>query len=562
MFLDRCAFTPTAGGTTDFTVSAALTGFQTPATAGAVNAQRYSYMAQSVDLSEWEYGYATYSTTGPKIQRTKILGNSSAGTSAINFSVAPNVYLTVLGSNFPLLINVKSYGATGDGTTDDTTSVNAAIADLNSLGGRLYFPAGTYAVSSMTTVTASGCIIFGDGMQSVIKHTAASGNTWTNTGQENQYTGLKFVPKNVKSSGYEFVFGSGSFRCKMDDIRIDYAYNGINVTDATETRLSRICLRYLIGALGINMTGTVGNGSYRLVIDDILTDNPWQTSPTAALKITRPQNGAVTLGQYAVVNGYVWQVVTAGTTANTATGSLTWTPANTDSTSWTTTNQSDGSAAWRLIFNQNLSWVVMDNYAQTLVVNKAALIDGLHGIYVTDGASTGSSYPGIMMFHEVECDHSYSNCIEINAGNDLRMTNCWLSSSLTGRALSLGSGIKGDYVISNTRMFGCATDGMLLNGGKDVQVMNCTIGSNGQLTAATYHGIVVGSGVSYFQFIGNRCGDVIGNGASQQNYGIFINGSCDHYNVVYNSCHGNSGGAVNDGSSGTRTSGTVTGNIT
>lgn len=42
------------------------------------------------------------------------------------------------------IVNVKSYGALGDGSTNDSTAVTAAIAAIPATGGVLYFPAGTY----------------------------------------------------------------------------------------------------------------------------------------------------------------------------------------------------------------------------------------------------------------------------------------------------------------------------------------------------------------------------------------------------------------------------------
>lgn len=45
-------------------------------------------------------------------------------------------------------INVRDFGATGDGVTDDTNAILAAIAAMPSSGGALFFPAATYIVNS------------------------------------------------------------------------------------------------------------------------------------------------------------------------------------------------------------------------------------------------------------------------------------------------------------------------------------------------------------------------------------------------------------------------------
>jgi polygalacturonase len=45
-----------------------------------------------------------------------------------------------------LVVNVKAYGALGDGTTDDTTAIRAAITAMVA-GSRLYFPPGKYPIS-------------------------------------------------------------------------------------------------------------------------------------------------------------------------------------------------------------------------------------------------------------------------------------------------------------------------------------------------------------------------------------------------------------------------------
>lgn len=61
------------------------------------------------------------------------------------------------------ILSVRDFGATGNGTTDDTAAFNLAIAVATALGGaRVFVPAGTYLVSS-TIVLAANVIIEGDG---------------------------------------------------------------------------------------------------------------------------------------------------------------------------------------------------------------------------------------------------------------------------------------------------------------------------------------------------------------------------------------------------------------
>ena len=79
------------------------------------------------------------------------IGNGTAGdySGALklkNLTATNSVVAPILEANNT--INVKYYGATGNGTTDDTTAINAAIAAITSTYATLYFPSGTYVVSS------------------------------------------------------------------------------------------------------------------------------------------------------------------------------------------------------------------------------------------------------------------------------------------------------------------------------------------------------------------------------------------------------------------------------
>lgn len=57
-----------------------------------------------------------------------------------------------------LVADVTDFGAVGDGVTDDTASIQAAIESLAGVGGTVLFPAGTYLVSQASP-TASWCLL-------------------------------------------------------------------------------------------------------------------------------------------------------------------------------------------------------------------------------------------------------------------------------------------------------------------------------------------------------------------------------------------------------------------
>lgn len=77
------------------------------------------------------------------------------------------------------VFNVRDFGATGNGSTDDSSfiaaAIDAALASAN--GGAVYFPSGTYKLSSLITrsTIAKTLTLFGDGDCSEIRMHSSSG---------------------------------------------------------------------------------------------------------------------------------------------------------------------------------------------------------------------------------------------------------------------------------------------------------------------------------------------------------------------------------------------------
>lgn len=73
------------------------------------------------------------------------------------------------------VINVRDYGATGDGSTDDTAAIQSAI-DAG-LGKRIFFPKGVYKITDTLDIgyaSANTVDLFGEGLGSVIQWNGAN----------------------------------------------------------------------------------------------------------------------------------------------------------------------------------------------------------------------------------------------------------------------------------------------------------------------------------------------------------------------------------------------------
>lgn len=151
-----------------------------------------------------------------------------------------------------IIKNVKDYGATGDGVTNDTPAINAAIAD----GGIVYFPEGTYRLfTSITPV--SNLWMIGYKAKLYVDRTSYEETT--------QYSGIGFVSnsssqklENVVIEGFE-ITGNTNF-----------ASNGITIRQANtiaSTVIRRIfiknCHIHDMGFRGVNVGGSVsGDGPF------------------------------------------------------------------------------------------------------------------------------------------------------------------------------------------------------------------------------------------------------------------------------------------------------------
>jgi hypothetical protein len=155
-------------------------------------------------------------------------------------------------------VNVLDYGATGDGTTDDTAAVQAAL----NVGGAIYFPAGTYLVKDSTNTAgavvlapASNSVLFGEGDLSILKlgpHTTIKHNIFRLDNKQNvTICELKLDGNKTQQTGtldeyshaIRIVDGSQNItveNCTIIDAQGDGIYVGYEATPSAVTAKSFI----------------------------------------------------------------------------------------------------------------------------------------------------------------------------------------------------------------------------------------------------------------------------------------------------------------------------------
>lgn len=126
------------------------------------------------------------------------------------------------------VFNVKDYGAKGDGVTEDTAAIQAAITAASTGGRTVFFPKGTYLTKSLT-VPVNNMVLRGDGCgygydsltdpAAILKFIAGSG------------------PIGINLTGIEYPAAGWSFRqyCRIADLAIygeGVLDTGVNCTGA------------------------------------------------------------------------------------------------------------------------------------------------------------------------------------------------------------------------------------------------------------------------------------------------------------------------------------------
>lgn len=170
---DRVQQTGTANTTVSFTLSGAVTGYQSFAVVGNTNT---TYYGATDTTGNWEVGIGTYTTVGTLLTRTTILSSSNAG-AAVTFSGTVTVFGT-----YPSEIAAYASNNSSQTSGQVLTSTGTTTAPTWQTPGSLYTRTSFTATAAQTTFTATYTVgfvqVYQNGvMLNATDYTATSGTS-------------------------------------------------------------------------------------------------------------------------------------------------------------------------------------------------------------------------------------------------------------------------------------------------------------------------------------------------------------------------------------------------
>lgn len=198
--------------------------------------------------------------------------------------LASSIQTALSKANFAL--NVKDFGALGNGSTDDTAAIQAAINALPAAGGLIVIPAGTYVISASLTLK-EGTQLEGCGPGTILRVSSGSlGIDVIKIGDGTSTLSFAAV-RNIKiSSDGQKTGGAGilldrAYRVWLEGIALEFQYRGVYIRNSTAVWLNKSDIRDT-AENAITIDSDLGQG-FEWYIDSVLCDNPTVTNTGTGL---------------------------------------------------------------------------------------------------------------------------------------------------------------------------------------------------------------------------------------------------------------------------------------
>jgi hypothetical protein len=423
--------------------------------------------------------------------------------------------------------NVKGYGAQGDGVTDDTVAIQAAInAAVSVNGGIVLLPSGRYKITADLINTGNNVQIAGSGTSTIIDPQQGSGFA-------------------INLNGTDNPAGVGSRNTVRDLWILSSAPNGsrtaIRVNNQNTTAIERVYIfntfngividggaTFIVRCFGNNITAFGGTGIQQIAGGDVYIEHnaifgAFGSQPTAGISVV----------------GSGGTQITGNDVGQTGTGLMVNPPSASNVIALKLShNYFDSNASYGAFFNASGSGHIQ------LVTSTGDWFasNGINGIYIgagVDGAVFSAS-ESIRNFEDGIVLAANAQNVELNgcnvAGNNWYRTN---TVNTNGTAVTNASGFAWqDYYAGKTIVINSVsyTIASVAPSGQSL-TLTASAGNQTGVTATvgagnTYDGLHVTADVSHWKVIGGMYGQTSGL-TNQQRFGIQVDpGSSDYFKII------------------------------
>ena len=391
---------------------------------------------------------------------------------------------TGLPSGTMTMVNVRDYGATGDGSTNDAAAIQAAINAAGAMGvsGRgvdVFFPAGVYAINTAIAVPFNNVMLTGAGWQSTViyaSHTTGDivqlGNGTTKAG-----CGLRNMSvwcSAARTAGYSINVNAMN-DCVIEDFVINNCFYGVyiqGVSIKVWVRRGEINNAHVTDGGGVVIANGAAGDTY---LQDLIMSNNPANKPAAGISVA--QTGHMAISRCNVTSFIYGLYLAPGA-------------------------------------NQDVSYVYISD----------SLFDscGTAGMAINPTSATACRVRSL---------------IATNSWFSGSVTNPGYGIYVTGTASGVVDGMSfiGCRILNNNRegvynSFAAATN---------ISFTDCTIAGNGQQASNTYDGVTLVANTSGWAFVNCKIGQA-GTAGNQQRYAVNVAaGTSANLLFAYNDCQPN-----------------------
>lgn len=149
---------------------------------------------------------------------------------------------------FKAVLDVRDFGAVGNGIADDTAAIQAALDSLASAGGGIVrVPSGVYSVTS-GLLLGSGCRLYGDGPSSIIR-AATQDNILNNASPANGNADIAVADLVIDMTasngpGQKGIWLQNVQRCRVTRVKTIYGAEGVALTQASDCLITHNVIMY------------------------------------------------------------------------------------------------------------------------------------------------------------------------------------------------------------------------------------------------------------------------------------------------------------------------------